>query len=110
MFTFLVLLPLITALTPVDRPSKRANPRRLESTQQLVARGVPTGWSAYVASGNDGGACYVDSEKRILPDWNTRLSSSSVEIGLKTCRDRGYTWAGLQDYTEVYVSSYFDIS
>lgn len=40
----------------------------------------------------------------ILPDYSTGIASSSVEAGLKICQDKGYTYAGLQNSNEVYVS------
>ena len=112
-FTLLLcLLPFVTAAdSPLQRhrSRKRALPRRQENItahaqRGLVARGAPAGWTIYVASGNDGGRCYVDSAQRTLPDYYASMGYSSVETGLKMCQEKGYKFAGLENYNEVYVS------
>lgn len=114
---FFSLLSLATTSASPSEPlpvRSRSLPRRLEHDLSLPAerdfakRGPPSGWSTYVASGNDGGGCYRDWTPRILPDYNTRIDSSSVEAGLKACQAKGYKFAGLQNSNEVYVG-YFSV-
>jgi len=64
---------------------------------------IPTGWSLYTTTGNDGAGCYVDQSKRLVPAYEVDVSKDGVKGCLSTCQEKGYLWATVQNGEQCYV-------
>lgn len=64
---------------------------------------IPSGWSLYVASGNDGGGCYVDGTTRALASYSTTDGNNGIASCISTCQGKGYKFAGMEYGVECYV-------
>jgi hypothetical protein len=75
----------------------------LHTTRSLQSRAstLPTGWSLYKATGNDGSGCYNDGSTRIL---DTFLGNGYGLVScLNACQAKNMAWAGIEYGGECYV-------
>lgn len=72
----------------------------------LTSRAVtpPEGWSLYLAPGNDGTGCYVDSSTRVLPTY-LGTGYAGVTDCLTACQSRNMSWAGVESSNQCYCSA-----
>lgn len=99
----LVLLVFSLTVTASERSRERRS-RHSNIHRQQEKRTVPADWSVYVATGNDGGGCYVDQSTRILGVSLPSDRSLSISRCLSACQSQGYTYAGVEYGVQCYVS------
>lgn len=103
----LALLSLTSASHSPSLNHKRAHNRLVHNhTRDIQARAtLPSGWSLYVVTGNDGGGCYVDTLPRVLPDFTVGDGGNGITKCVNLCAGKNYKYAGVENGNECYVSS-----
>jgi hypothetical protein len=77
-----------------------------ETSHSVQSRAIlPSGWALYVANGNDGGGCYVDTNPRVLSGFSVpQDNSNGIAKCINACVGRGFKYAGVEYGSQCYVS------
>ncbi len=111
MVLFLLILPfflLVSASHGRESRSRTPTHRR----HVLASRSLPSGWSTYFVTGNDGGGCYVDSWSRLLHS-QVSVNDMTVSGCLRAFQAKGFTYARIEysnEFHESHMIVHADIS